>query len=91
MNSFFQGDGKIDFVDLKTALKGIEDDLDDDEILEMLKEAKQGQEGPVDYTGNLCINISYIYMINANEDYLLNFRIRSNIVNINSRYCESHS
>ena len=26
----------------------------------MLKEAKQGQEGPVDYTGNLCIHISYI-------------------------------
>ena len=59
MTSFFQGDGKIDFVDLKTALKGIEDDLDDDEILEMLKEAKQGQEGPVDYTGNLCTHISY--------------------------------
>ena len=57
MTSFFQGDGKIDFVDLKTALKGIEDDLDDDEILEMLKEAKQGQEGPVDYTGNFCIYI----------------------------------
>ena len=25
----------------------------------MLKEAKQGQEGPVDYTGNLCTHISY--------------------------------
>ena len=61
----------------------------------MLKEAKQGQEGPVDYTGNLCIHLSYLYVtynmyiyhIYANKDYLLNFRIRSNIVDLNSRYC----